>query len=225
VTQNISKRSIAKRGGCRYASGMSPRRSVAEARQTRTTIIDRAVELASIEGLGGLTIGHLAEDLDMSKAGVIGPFGTKQALQLAALSQAIEVFRASIWQPAADLQPGLPRLVAICENWIAYLTTNTCPGGCFLTAAACEFDDRPGPLRDAIAHALTRWQHRLQHEAATAIDAGELPTDASPAQIAFELNALAMGTNQSLQLHHDTTTPDLARNAMQRVLGLATKVR
>ncbi len=208
-----------------YASGMSPRRSIADARQTRAAIIDRAVELASIEGLDGLTIGRLAEDLGMSKAGVFGPFGTKQALQLAALSQAIEVFRASIWQPAAYLEPGLPRLTAICENWIAYLATNTFPGGCFLTAAACEFDDRPGPLRNAIADALTRWQRRLEHEAAAAINAGDLPADANPAQIAFELNALAIGTNQSLQLHHDTTTPDLAREAMRRVLGLATKAR
>lgn len=200
---------------------MSPRRSVADARQTRTAILDRAVDVASIKGLEGLTIGLLAEDLRMSKAGVIGHFGTKQALQLAALDQAIDVFRRTVWQPAAELQPGLPRLTATCDSWIAYLASSTFPGGCFLTAASCEFDGRPGPVRDAIADALARWQRRLEHEAATAIDEGDLPTDANPAQIAFELNALAMGANQRLQLHHDPTTAARTRNAMRRILGLA----
>jgi len=200
---------------------MSPRRSAVEARQTRAAILDRAVDVASIEGLEGLTTGRLAKHLRMSKAGVFGHFGTKEALQLAALSQAIEVFRRTVWQPAADLQPGLPRLAAICDSWIAYLTGNTFPGGCFLTAASCEFDGRPGPVRDAIAGALARWQRRLEHEAATAIDEGDLPTEANPAQVAFELNAVAMGVNQSLQLHRDTATPYLARSAMRRILGLA----
>jgi AcrR family transcriptional regulator len=200
---------------------MSPRRSAVEACQTRAAILDRAVDAASIEGLTGLTIGRLATHLRMSKAGVLGHFGTKEALQLAALGQAIEVFRRTVWQPAADLQPGLPRLAAICDSWIAYLTSDTFPGGCFLTAASCEFDGRPGPVRDAIADALVRWQRRLEREAATAIDGGELPTEASPAQVAFELNAVAMGVNQSLQLHRDTASPYLAHIAMRRILSLA----
>lgn len=200
---------------------MSPRRSVAEARRTRAAILERAVDVASIVGLEGLTIGHLAEDLRMSKAGVLGHFGTKEALQLAALSEAIDVFRRAVWLPAVDLQPGLPRLVAICDSWIAYLAGNTFPGGCFLTAASCEFDGRPGLVRDAVAEALTRWQRRLEHEATAAIDADELSADANPTQVAFELNALAMGANQSLQLHRDTATPDLAHNAMLGILGLA----
>ncbi len=195
-----------------------------QARQTRATILDRAVNRASTEGLEGLTIGRLAEDLGMSKAGVLGHFGTKQALQLAVLTEAIEVFRQAVWRPAADLDPGLPRLAAICDSWIAYLASDTFPGGCFLTAASCEFDGRPGPVRDAVADALTRWQDRLEHEAATAIDAGELPAGADPIQIAFELNALAMGTNQSLQLHRDNATPDRARAAMLRTLGLTTGI-
>lgn len=199
---------------------MSPRRSAVQARQTRAAILDRAVDVASIDGLDGLTIGHLADDLRMSKSGVLGHFGTKEALQLAALGEAIEVFRRIVWQPAADLPPGLPRLAAICDRWIAYLADDTFPGGCFLTAASCEFDGRPGPVRDAVADALTRWQRRLEREAAVAIDAGDLPAHADPAQIAFELNALAMGANQSLQLHRDTTTADLARGAMRRLLAL-----
>lgn len=192
-----------------------------EARQTRSAIIRRAVDVASVKGLEGLTLGRLAEDLRMSKTGVLGHFGTKQALQLATLAEAVEVFRETVWRPAADQGPGLPRLAAVCESWIAYLAGDTLPGGCFLTAASCEFDGRPGPVRDAIADALARWQGWLEHEAAAAIDAGDLPTRADAAQIAFELNAVAMGANQSLQLHRDTTTPALARNAMRQILGLA----
>lgn len=198
---------------------MSPRRSVAEARQTRAAIIERAVDLASVRGLQGLSIGDLAEDLGMSKAGILGPFGSKQALQLAALGEAIDVFLHTVWEPVAEVEPGMPRLAAICDTWIAYLASNTFRGGCFLTAASCEFDGRPGPVRDAVADAFDRWRRRLEKEAAAAITAGDLPADASPTQIAFELNALASGANQRLQLHHDSATPDLVAAAMRRVLG------
>ena len=197
---------------------MSPRRSVAEARRTRAAVVERAVDLASVEGLEGLSIGRLADDLGMSKAGVIGPFGSKQALQLAALEEAIEMFLGVVWEPAADLRPGMQRLTALSENWIDYLAGDTFPGGCFLTTASCEFDGRPGPVRDAVARALTRWLRRLESEAAAAIDAGELPSGADPAQIAFELNAVAMGANLSLQLNRDAATRDRARAAMRRVL-------
>ncbi len=198
---------------------MSPRSSAAEARATRSAIVDRAVEVSSLEGLEGLTIGRLASDLEMSKSGVLGHFGTKEALQLATLEAANDVYRREVWDPASAEQPGLPRLLAICDAWISYLEHRVFPGGCFVTAAAAEFDGREGPVRDAIAGALTRWYRVLEAEVRTAIDAGDLPSEADPHAIAFQLNALASGANQAMQLLGDAEAAEMARGAMRAVLG------
>src|SRR5215204_1026116 len=99
---------------------MSPRRSATAAAGTRTAIVQRALEVGSVEGLEGLTIGRLAGDVGMSKSGLIRHFGSKEGLQMAALEAAIEIFRREIWEPAADAEPGIARLRAICDAWIAY---------------------------------------------------------------------------------------------------------
>src|SRR4051794_25491523 len=109
-----------------------PRRSNAEAAQTRAAIIGRAVQTASIEGLEGVTIGRLADDLGMSKAGVIGHFGNKADLQRATLRQAQRIFRDEVWTPAELKPAGMPRLLAICDAWIEHLRNSPFPGGCFM---------------------------------------------------------------------------------------------
>src|SRR3954462_4353988 len=121
-----------------------PRRSNAEAAQTRASIIDRAVRTASIEGLEGVTIGRLADDLGMSKAGVIGHFGNKTDLQRAALQEARRIFTAEVWTPAEAKPDGLPRLRAVCDAWIGHITHSPFPGGCFMCTAATEWDSREG---------------------------------------------------------------------------------
>jgi AcrR family transcriptional regulator len=189
-----------------------PRRSAAEAQKTRESIVERAVDVASLEGLEGLTIGRLAGELDLSKAGVIGHFGSKEALQLAALEQAVAVFRHTVWDPAAAAEPGLPRLRAVAEAWISYLEGDVFPGGCFLTAASTEWDGRAGPVRDRVAGTMDLWLGVLAREARAA-------GFEDPGQVAFELNAIAMGLNQRLQLHGDRTAPERARRAVTRVLG------
>src|SRR5437773_2265693 len=110
-----------------------PRRSMAEAARTHDAIIDRAVELASTDGLEGLTIGRLASDLRMSKAGVIGHFGSKEELQLATLEEAIARWTDLVWRPAEDQPPGLPRLQAIADAWSTFLGACPFPGGCFVS--------------------------------------------------------------------------------------------
>lgn len=154
----------------------------------------------------------------MSKAGVLGHFGTKEDLQLSTLHAAIDIFRREVWEPAADVTPGLARLKAICDHWISYLERRVFPGGCFLTAVSCEFDDRPGPIHDAIARALKIWLRALRDEAQTAIDDGDLPPRTDAAAIAFQLNALAMGANQALQLLDDAHATRLAHRAMHDML-------
>ena len=200
---------------------MSPRRSVAEAQRTRSAIVERAVDVASEEGLEGLTIGRLAADLEMSKAGVLGHFGSKEALQVAAVEEAVALFAREVWEPVAAMEPGLDRLAAVCDAWIDYLGGAVFPGGCFFTAASCEFDARGGPVRDRIEAQLKLWRSVLRHDAKAAVAAGDLPPDTDPAQIAFELNAIAMGANQARQMHGDPDAMDRARRAMRRVLGVA----
>jgi AcrR family transcriptional regulator len=199
---------------------MSPRRSVAEALQTREAIVDRAVQLSSVEGLEGITIGRLASDLQMSKAGVLGHFGNKEALQLTVLQAANDMFRREVWDRAAGQEPGLPRLLAICDAWISYLERGVFAGGCYLTAAACEFDGREGPVRDAVVRALSLWLTTLEADVGTAIEAGDLPAHTDPKAVVFQLNALASGANQSIQLLRDRRGPRMARDAMRVALGV-----
>src|SRR3954471_19965699 len=172
-----------------------PRRSNAEAAQTRTTIIERAVQTASIEGLEGVTIGRLADDLGMSKAGVIGHFGNKADLQRAALHSARVIFTAAVWEKAEDRPRGLPRLRAICDAWIEHITNSPFPGGCFMCTVATEWDARDGDLHDDVRDNWQLWLKVLAREAASAREHGDLPADADPQLIAFELNAIAMGLN------------------------------
>ena len=198
---------------------MSPRRSAAEAAGTRTEIVERALELGSLEGLEGLTIGRLAGDVGMSKSGLIRHFGSKEGLQLAALGAAIDLFQREIWDPVADQPPGLERLRAICAAWVSYLERDLLPGGCFLTAAASEFDGRGGPVREATRKAWARWLRVIEREVSAAIEAGELPADTDPEQVAFELNGIVMGLNTALQLHDDRSAPTRARRAIDRLLA------
>jgi AcrR family transcriptional regulator len=198
---------------------MSPRRSAADAAGTRTAIVERALEVGSVEGLEGLTIGRLADDVGMSKSGLIRHFGSKEGLQLAALDAGIELFVREIWEPAADSEPGIVRLRALCDAWVSYLERDLLPGGCFLTAAATEFDGRGGPVREATREAWARWLRLLAREARTAIEAGQLPADGDPAQIAFELNGIGMALNNALQLHEDPAGVRHARRALERVLA------
>lgn len=200
---------------------MSPRRSVAEARQTREAILARGVDLASLEGLEGLTIGRLASELAMSKSGVLGHFGSKEALQLAVVDAAAEVFTREVADCAAGTPPGLLRLRAMCEAWISYLERRAFPGGCFFAAAASEFDDRGGPVRDALARLSALWQRNLRRQLHVAVEAGDLPADPGADQVAFELLGAMLALNQTLQLHRDRTAPDSARVAIARLLGPA----
>jgi AcrR family transcriptional regulator len=189
------------------------------ARQTRETIVDTALCVASVEGFEGVTIGRLAGQLGLSKAGVVGPFGSKQELQLAAFQRGVDQFVRLVWEPAATLPAGLARLHGVCEHWIRYHEGRTLPGGCLITTASVEFDARDGVLRDAVATAQRRWLATLAADAEVAVRAGELPADTDPEQLAFLINGLAMSLNQAILLFGDPDAPARAREAVRRLLG------
>jgi AcrR family transcriptional regulator len=196
-----------------------PRQSAQEAQRTRTAIVECAVRRASVEGLDGLTIGRLADELGLSKSGVVGPFGSREQLQLAAFERAMEVFRQNVWDPVAELPAGRERLVATCERWMAELERPTFPGGCFMTTAATEWDARSGPVHEAVAKAQKRWLRVLRSDADVAVRAGELPSGTDPEQLVFELNGVAMSLNQAVVLAGDEHAGARARRAVQRLLS------
>ena len=199
---------------------MSPRKSAAEAEKTRERITRRAFELGTVEGLEGVTIGLLADDLGMSKAGVIGHFGSKEDLQMATVEEAGASFAAEIWEPAADLPPGLERLLAVVDLWIENVS-NKRPGGCFWTAASMEMDGREGKVKDRIAKQLGDWHKTLAHDIKVAKRNGEIGEDVDPDQVAFELRSMIMGLNQERQLFGSKDAAKRAKVSARRSLGLA----
>ncbi len=182
-------------------------------------IIDRGVRTASVDGLEGLTIGRLAADLGLSKSGVLGHFGTKEVLQLAVLDAAAGIFVREVPQRASGTRPGLPRLLALCSAWVSYLERGVFPGGCFINAAAMEFDDRGGPVRDAVAAFNSAWQEELGRHVRIATEASDLPPGTDPDQVVYELLGQMLALNLTLQLYRDRTAPDRTRRAMGRLLG------
>jgi len=182
--------------------------SATKGERTRATILDRAVDLASVEGLEGLTIGRLASDLGMSKSGLFRHFGSKQDLQLATVGAARARFVAMVLEPARAAPDGAPRLRAMAEHYLDYLQSFL--GGCFWGATASEFDDRPGPVRDAIAASLDAWMAELVRQATAA----GIP---DPDRYAFELYAVITAANARWRLSGDRRTFDLARAALARL--------
>ena len=195
-----------------------PRRSQSAVAETRAAVTQAAVEHASVEGLEGLTIGGLAGETEMRKSSVFSLFGSKQELQRAALDAAVEQFTREVWEPVADERPGLPRLLALCDSWLDYHQREVMPGGCFLTTATIEYDARPGPLRDATAATMEQWLGVLERDAATAVEEGDLPPDTDPADVAFQLNALAAAASYGFQLWREPEVFDRARRSMRRAL-------
>jgi AcrR family transcriptional regulator len=198
-----------------------PRNSAADAARTRHAIVERAVGIASVDGLEGVTIGRLAADLEMSKAGVVGQFGNKTGLQLAALESASRQFVDGVVTPVLEMEPGLDRLLALCDNWIDHVASRAFPGGCFMTAVSAEFDGRPGEVHDAVEERLRQWRKFLRREVKAAVEEGGSAPDADPDQIVFELQAMAMGLNQAIQLYGDRGASARARRFVRRSLELA----
>ena len=184
---------------------------VTKQRSTREAILDRAVDLASEEGLEGLTIGRLAAEMEMSKSGLFGHFGSKQGLQMATVDAAASRFADEVVAPALEERPGLPRLEALCDRYIGYMEGEVFSGGCFWGSVTAEFDDRPGPVRDRIGDRVGAWLELLEQEAK---EAGAQ----DPAQLAFELFAVAQAANTGFRLFGDRQAFVQARTAVDRLL-------
>ncbi len=199
-----------------------PRQSRGE--RTKAAILRHAVDLASVEGLEGLSIGRLAEELSMSKSGLFAHFGSKQELQLETIEAARQIFIDQIMRPALAQPEGMPRLWALCEGWLSHVERRVFPGGCFFTAASFEFDNRRGPVRNRIAEVMREWIAALQRAVEGAQKAGQLEAKVDPSRLAFEMNSLALGAHGAYQLLDDKNAFVKTRMAiLQRLRTLATR--
>ena len=198
------------------------RKQRADGERTREAIVREAVSLATLDGLEGLSIGHLAGAIGMSKSGVYAHFGSKQDLQLATVDEAGRIFHAEVIEPALAAPPGVAQLVAVCDAFCDYLLRRTFPGGCFFAGAALEIGARPGPVKEQIAAFQAGLTALIRQFAVTAIEQHELPADEDPDALTFELNGIILAANTSFVLRDDPAALDLARSVVRRRLGVAT---
>jgi AcrR family transcriptional regulator len=198
------------------------RRPRADGERTRSAILRAAASLATVDGLEGLSIGHLAAAIGMSKSGLYAHFGSKQELQLATVQEAGRIFADEVVQPALAAPPGLAQLAAVCEAFFEHLRRRTFPGGCFFAGAALEMGTRPGPVKEAVAGFQAGFVDLLRGFAATAIEQNELPPGEDPGQLAFELNGICLAADANFVLHDNPAVLDLARQVARRRLGLGT---
>jgi len=186
----------------------------AKAARTRQEILALAADLASAEGLEGLTIGRLAAELRMSKTGIFAHFGSKEELQVATVNRAKEVFLEQVVKPALAKPRGLKRLQAMLTSWLKYVEHAVFRGGCFFAAASLEFDSRPGRVRDGVAALTKAWMDALRNEIAHAKAQKEIAPGTVPAQVAFELHAYVQEANWAYKLYGDRSAFARARRAI-----------
>ena len=191
----------------------APTKPLMKGRQTRAAILDAALKLASHMGLEGLSIGALADVTEMSKSGVFAHFGSREELQISVVREYHNRFEEEVFAPALREPRGLPRLRALFERWVRRVSVEI-DSGCIYISGAVEFDDRPGPVRDALVTMVQTWQQALGRAIRAAIAEGHLSADTDPEQMLFELHGLI------LALHHDARflrNPAAATHARARL--------
>jgi AcrR family transcriptional regulator len=166
-------------------------RAPLKGQQTKAVIIDAALNLAAQIGLEGLSIGALAEVTQMSKSGVFAHFGSREELQISVVREYHTRFEQEVFYPALKAERGLPRLRALFANWMKR-TSAEIDSGCIYISGAVEFDDRPGPVRDALADSVNTWLAAVYRAVVQAKAEGHLRGDADEKQIAFEIHALIL---------------------------------
>jgi AcrR family transcriptional regulator len=186
-------------------------------RMTRQAILDCALQMAGRIGLEGLSIGVLADRMDMSKSGVFAHFGSREELQISVIRHYHAMFEHDVFYPALQQPRGLPRLHAMFERWLQQVSREV-ETGCIYISGAVEFDDRPGPVRDALVQMVQDWHDALQRAVQQAIEAGHLRADTPTRQLVFELHGLILALHHDARLLQIAGSLEIAQRSYARVL-------
>lgn len=192
---------------------------------TRTAILDQSVRLASRVGLSGLTIGTLADALELSKSGLFAHFQSKETLQVQVLGRASHIFVQVVVRPALAAPRGEPRVRAIFDRWLGWTERASLPGGCLFVAAATELDDRPGVVRDRLVELQKDWLELIANVVRTGIEEKHFRADLDAEQFAHELYGVMLGYHHSDRLLRDPRSAERARSAFESLVGLARRRR
>ncbi|MFO1266163.1 MAG: TetR/AcrR family transcriptional regulator [Rubrivivax sp.] len=193
-------------------------RAAQKGQQTRAAILDAALGLASQMGLEGLSIGALAEVMQMSKSGVFAHFGSREELQISVIREYHARFEEEVFFPAIREARGLPRLEALFERWIRRVSFEL-DSGCIYISGAVEFDDRPGPVRDALATMVRTWHAALDRAIRAAVEAGHLRPDTDAEQMLFEIHGLILALHHDSRFLRNPGVLDRARVGFERVVA------
>ena len=202
----------------RASGALGAHRPLMKGRQTRATILDAALALASHMGLEGLSIGALAEVTQMSKSGVFAHFGSREELQISVVREYHEKFDEEVFRPTLKLPRGLPRLRAMFDRWVKRVSVEI-DSGCIYISGAVEFDDRPGPVRDALVAMVQTWQRALERAIRIAIEEGHLKPDTDAQQVLFEIHGLILALHHDARFLRHPGAVERARTAFERVLS------
>jgi AcrR family transcriptional regulator len=191
-----------------------------DGQRTRAAILRQAADMATVNGLDGLTIGTLAGALGMSKSGLYAHFKSKEELQLATVEEAGRIFDEQVTTPALRAEPGIERLVAVCDAFFDYLQRRCFPGGCFFAVTAVEMGSRPGRVKERVAQLQGGFVEMLRQNSAEAIKLKQLDTTEGPDALAFELNGVILAADVHFVLHGNEGVLDIARQVVRRRLGV-----
>ncbi|MEV6490709.1 TetR/AcrR family transcriptional regulator [Actinoplanes sp. NPDC051633] len=186
--------------------------------ETRAAVLDQAVDVTRRLGLSGLTIGSLASQASLSKSGVFGHFQSKEGLQLQVLEHARAQFEEAVARPALRAPRGEPRVRALYEHWIAW---DSRPGGCPFIAAATEFDDRPGPVRDRLVRDERDMFDMIATIFRTGVAEGHFRSGADPEQFAQDFYGVILARHHTLRLLGDERSETRARRAVDALIAAA----
>jgi AcrR family transcriptional regulator len=200
-------------------SATTERRRRSDGERSRQTILRAAANLATVDGLEGISIGNLAAHIGMSKSGLYAHFRSKEQLQLATVETALEIFDADVVAPTEAIPDPLERLRALYGRFLDHVERRVFPGGCFFASVEAEFDTHPGPVKDRIASIQQGWTERVEELIREAQASGLLSADDDPRQLAFELNAYGLMGNTAFVLYDDPAYLERARDAIERRLA------
>jgi AcrR family transcriptional regulator len=206
-------------------SSRKPRTLRPQARglRTREAILASAVDISSVHGLDGLTVGSLATQLRMSKSGLFAHFGSKEELQLATIEAARQIFIDKVTRPAIAAPKGMPRLWGLINQWLILVEKRIFSGGCFFSAASFEFDSKRGVVRDRIAAIMREWMDVLIRAVERAQKAGHIGAKVNPTRLAYEIHGIAMGAHWAHQLLDDRQAYSRARaTVLEKLRSVAT---